>query len=484
MNKKVNEKNNETETIINTKKYGVFPSNVDEKLKKDYNDFYGKIDIKSPNVFVDGWDFSTHVGNAQSRGEVFTPRFIVDKMIHDGKILPKKVIEGTDFSTNSFKEFNNNNKNDEKEQLLKTIELLTSKVLEPAIGSGNFSASILWYKLRVCVELCKTINNNGKTTINVVALHELFLKTISSSYGFDVDYGNVLTTRYRILGKKLLENNNEKENNTIINKLLNKDYDDNNSQQLFKELFGENIVKNMAEQTFDTFDDYSRIKIEFDSLEKNIYNSCLTALKNWHELFGKTLKNGGVIEQVWSIAQEFDNNVPNIDGIPGFTEDLKIIIEHNYIIFNGISEVDELVFEKKDNILVAGVPGYKNIVWSWWSFDRDNETLVNFLFNKNFENNFVILNGFEGISFMEQILTGKIKNLKQEVKNFKKTHLVSKNVGFFESSEWDTPENKIEFNLLTKNLSNHEKFLKDFHNGTNVEKYVVNNIGKHFFAEK
>lgn len=42
-------------------------------------------------TFIDGWDFTPDVGNGKSRGEIFTPRFIVDKMISMG-IIPFDIV--------------------------------------------------------------------------------------------------------------------------------------------------------------------------------------------------------------------------------------------------------------------------------------------------------------------------------------------------------------------------------------------------------
>lgn len=47
-------------------------------------------------TFVDGWDFTPDVGNGKSRGEVFTPRFIVDKMIAMG-IIPFDIVYFEDY---------------------------------------------------------------------------------------------------------------------------------------------------------------------------------------------------------------------------------------------------------------------------------------------------------------------------------------------------------------------------------------------------
>lgn len=47
-------------------------------------------DVKTP--FPDGWSYISNVGNNESRGEVFTPRWVVDKMIADDSILPSRMV--------------------------------------------------------------------------------------------------------------------------------------------------------------------------------------------------------------------------------------------------------------------------------------------------------------------------------------------------------------------------------------------------------
>ena len=144
------------------------------KNKKHKKGAEGSPDIYQ--IFPDGWDFTPDVGNGQKRGEVFTPRFIVDKMISDAGIFPKEAVYQGDYSTVSAEE---------------ATEIVKTRVLEPASGTANFGSTILWHKL----------NYASTASSTLLELEEYFLMGAASLYSFDIDPGNLSTTLHRFLGK-------------------------------------------------------------------------------------------------------------------------------------------------------------------------------------------------------------------------------------------------------------------------------------------
>lgn len=136
--------------------------------------------------FIDGLDFVPDVGNGQKRGEVFTPRFVVDSMIVDSNIIKDKAVYEYDYkgSTETIRKY------------------IGKRVFEHAVGSGNFIATILWHKLEYANFLTSTEGeeNVGKKTPAQLRRYQSYtLVALSSIYFNDIDAGNLQTTRWRIL---------------------------------------------------------------------------------------------------------------------------------------------------------------------------------------------------------------------------------------------------------------------------------------------
>jgi len=124
--------------------------------------------------FIDGWSFVPDVGRGGSSGEVFTPRFIVDKMITDSSMFPTNMIYHYDF-----------------DQDIDTLSrIVSSRICEPAVGTGNFISTILWYRLRAAYSLSKKDPSAN--------LQELILQAVENLYCFDIDPGNAEITFRRL----------------------------------------------------------------------------------------------------------------------------------------------------------------------------------------------------------------------------------------------------------------------------------------------
>lgn len=128
--------------------------------------------------FIDGWSFVSDVGNGQNRGEVFTPRFIVDKMITDVGMFPMDAVYSYKYSGNS-------------EKRLKIIE---SRIVEPAAGTSNYMSTILWHKLEYVYK--ESLN---RKVLDMDKYHKLLLIAVASVYTFDIDCGNIEVTKRRLL---------------------------------------------------------------------------------------------------------------------------------------------------------------------------------------------------------------------------------------------------------------------------------------------
>lgn len=254
--------------------------------------------------FPDGWEFTPDVGNGQSRGEVFTPRFIVDKMIHDVGMFPEEAIYNNNYSTLT------------KEEKLEKIE---SKIIEPAVGTANYTSTVIWHKINYAYHAAKT--DNG---LNIEEYNKLFIKSFSNIYAFDIDAGNLETTTRRLLNYNI----NDKINDTkTVNKWVNK--------------------------TIKAFSKNNK-NVDKKLLKNSIKNSLTLADDNWGKfLYGKK----GIAEKLYE--QHTGTQINDI-----IKEKCLTILEDNIKLFNGIVKddvIDENVF----------IPGWFNVKWVWWNVNDD-----------------------------------------------------------------------------------------------------------------
>lgn len=140
---------------------------------------------KNPNnciyqEFLDGWSFTPDVGNGQKRGEVFTPRFIIDKMITDSGIIPREGVYDQAYTTTP---------RDRAEHVV------SAENIELAVGTGNFISTIMWHK----IQYAYYISLRDDHQLDLAQYHRNLLTAVASVYAFDIDPGNVEVSRRRML---------------------------------------------------------------------------------------------------------------------------------------------------------------------------------------------------------------------------------------------------------------------------------------------
>lgn len=256
--------------------------------------------------FPDGWSFVPDVGQAQARGEIFTPRWIVDKMIVDSGMLLEAAVYDRDYSNPEDK-------------------YLTARVIEPAVGTANYLSTILYHKLQYVKALSTDKQGETIEVSDLDRYHTNLLTAISSVYAYDIDAGNLATTKRRLLsfGKQKLSIPQTVDwwTSYIIG-ALNQDPD-------------------------------KKQKIGYSRVRPSIKNSLEQAQRHWY----KFVKDGkGVIDNAY--RETVGERMPN-----WLYEQCKEILDKNIKLFNGIKEGDTLDYE--DDFFV---PGYKHIYWTWWHF--------------------------------------------------------------------------------------------------------------------
>lgn len=375
------------------------------------------------NQFIDGWDFTPDVGNGKSRGEIFTPRFIVDKMIAMGIIPPSIVyfdnyekfkdgaldvdrfdillsqlmLEGLDHNLlantpyEDYREYIKTplvdrtkvgkltdaipeeiEKLDDISRMPKLVEFLIEKdymhqadlensqfimylqdklvltdydkildttVQEPAVGTGNFSATIAWYKLNVA--FLHAMQDDG--SFNNELLENNIKRAIQSQYFFDIDPGNVEVTTRRIMKYTDLDINNEE----IV--------------MFWADKIG--LLLELEQQIEEP--DYSIVYDEerFGQIVENVQDSMDKAMEQWNKFL---IENDSILEQLYD---KYLGETPPDDLI----DELIEVFEFNALVYNGISEF------QSDNI-----PGWRKIKIQKYK-DGEPDVVIsmhNFLVNK------------------------------------------------------------------------------------------------------
>lgn len=252
--------------------------------------------------FLDGWEFTPDVGNGQKRGEVFTPLFIVNRMIENVGMIPKEAVYEHNYTTLN------------KEELEKVIN---SKVLEPAVGTGNYISTILWHKLNYAF----TASLDENTQINPSEYEQNVLKAISSIYIFDIDPGNLETTYQRLFRTDATLNNKTK-----VDKWTKK-------------------IKNSLDKTSKT------TASNISSMVKTSLNS---AEENWNKFL--TSSPEGIVQSLYKAHM-------NTEISEELSGKISEILDDNVKLFNGIVKEDTV----EEGFVV---PGWKNVVWKWWNVDE------------------------------------------------------------------------------------------------------------------
>lgn len=155
-----------------TKRKSLIQQHVDNKCDCTHNP--GQDNTCIYQRFVDSWDFTPDVGRGQTSGEIFTPRFIVDKMITTSGMFPEAVVYHNDFTKCSEEDLEH---------------MVGDSVCEPATGTGNFISTILYHKLQAAYELA---TRRGQDIDHLVP------QAVGTVYAYDIDAGNLETTLRRL----------------------------------------------------------------------------------------------------------------------------------------------------------------------------------------------------------------------------------------------------------------------------------------------
>jgi hypothetical protein len=278
--------------------------------------------------FIDNWSFIVDVGNAQTRGEIFTPRWVVDMMIVKAGILPTPAVYQYDYSQ-------------------PRLQHIHSRVYEPAVGSANYLATILYHKLRYAAELSivtaerdqslvetadqsesarkESLLGQANRRLDLEKYHTHLLIAIASVYANDIDVGNLEVTKRRLLsaGKHPVNDAQTIDQWTLhLMKWFNHDSE--------------------------------RRKISYATLKPAVQLSLLAAHRHWNRF----VKDGhGIIDSGYRAVTG--------EKMPSWLYDqCQEILTKNILLFNGIKETDTLDWQ--ENFFV---PGYRSVEWTWWDFD-------------------------------------------------------------------------------------------------------------------
>lgn len=248
-------------------------------------------------AFPAGWDFTPDVGNRYSRAEIFTPLFLVNKMVVDAGIVPSSAVFSRDYDPGV------------------ASGVVSRRVLEPAVGSGNFSSVILWHKLYYA----------GCMSTNATSLGVNFVRACASMYAYDVDAGNLASTLIRFLSR-----------NDYTDFFLTPEYWAGHVQDLLSTPVDTNVVRPLIE------------------------DSLVCAVENWEKFF--TIS--GIVGTVW---QKFSSDVSATPVIPPCVLDACVqFLRKNVLLFNGLTDVDTI---SSDSV----IPGFSRVVWCWWDISWSSD---------------------------------------------------------------------------------------------------------------
>jgi hypothetical protein len=257
--------------------------------------------------FPDGWSFVADAGNAQARGEIFTPRWVVDQMIVDAGILPDEAVHLSDYSRPQ-------------------PAYIERRVCEPAVGTGNYLATILYHRLRYAAALA---GGAGGGSPDLDRYHTHLLKSVASVYAYDIDVGNLEVAKRRLLssGKHPLNDAQTIDQWTLsLTKWLNQDSE--------------------------------RKKVSYEAVKPSVLSSLNEAHRHWNRF----VKDGqGIIDSAY--RQSTGGKMPN-----WLYDQCQEILSKNLLLFNGIKETDTLDWQTG-----FFVPGYGAAEWTWWHFDYPHE---------------------------------------------------------------------------------------------------------------
>lgn len=249
--------------------------------------------------FPDGWDFTTDVGNGKSRGEIFTPRFVIDKMLLEVGMFPEEGIYQLNYNANPKD----------------ALSYVQARVNEPAIGTANFTSTILWHKLEYAA-----IAARGRSKRVDRKKFDLYtLMAVSSIYANDIDPGNLTASILRLTRKGDIAAEEHQEHWTQI----------------------------LSEYAPD---------VPLDTIENQVVGSLAISAHNWNE----KLQEDGVL------YHQYKKHTGEKPG-QWLADKWLMILKENIKLFNGISE--ETVITD-----TTVIPGWHTVKWAWWDFTMDTST--------------------------------------------------------------------------------------------------------------
>jgi hypothetical protein len=318
-------------------------------------------------TFPDGWSFVPDAGNAQSRGEIFTPRWIVDKMIVDSGMLPSEAVYENDYSR-------------------PLREYISNRINEPAIGTANYLSTILFHKLGYAESLSRPENtSNDSSSLDLVKYQTHLLIAVGSVYANDIDAGNLEVTKRRLLssGKQKINTSQVADQWSIyLTKWFNQNPD-------------------------------HKKKIGYRRIKPSVQKSLDEAHQHWY----KFVKDGhGVIDTAYKSAT--GERMPN-----WLYDQCREILDKNIKLFNGIKETDTLDWSNE-----FFVPGYRDVVWTWWHFEYPREE------------GWQPLTSEKEVPLMRMILEGQLEKLDGEIEQYAKDHKTGTDGG------WSSPAHQKHFN--------------------------------------
>lgn len=285
--------------------------------------------------FIDGFSFVPDVGNGQTRGEIFTPRFVVDYMIVENGILPKEAIYDLQYSHEV--DYENGVEVEYDDEKLR--KFIGGRVFEPAVGSGNYTATILWHKLEYANTLAlrnlEDYDESSEKYQEQIRRYQVYtLVAVASMYFNDIDAGNLQATKWRLY-----------RDGAIYSKA---------NIEFWVEYLLEHVNSDLLKKN----------ELSKTDLKAVISASLMKASESW----SASGSNGGVLDTLY--RHHTGDNPPE-----WLKAAWKMILDHNAKLFNSIVEEDE---SDKDGEAVEDsfiVPGYRHVSWDFWWF-TDLKTLV------------------------------------------------------------------------------------------------------------
>lgn len=301
------------------------------------------------------------------------------------KLIDDEFIHQNDYDISNYKKFL---ENDHTVDLVDYDEIIKTTVQEPAVGTGNFSATIAWYKLNVAF-----LNSQDEDGVfDEDDAIENIIRAMQSLYYFDIDPGNVEVTTRRILG-----GTDESITSDVIH-----DYWVSKICDLLEQ------EQQIEQPDYDIYADTERIS----KIKDYVSNSLQEAEDKW----GVFLKeNDSILTRLYN--KYFGTDTP--DDVMDILMDIN---DANALIYNGISEFGD-----------ETVPGTRKILIQQYKdgIATDVVSLHNYLSEKH------------------------MVEIQEEMRSLAEEHATDYNnedimSGSIDSSNWDARKNYNAYNKLYK----------------------------------